>query len=186
MRELDRRIATLRLRLAEISAREDQIRSLQRQFRGQLERLMDFAIFDRGDLDSALSMAEDVESRLDLSERTLGHLLAIKSRGQHELNALLLTSSIEAAKADIAELETRLNRLDEEIEGLGETATGREPATQVEGEDRLVQLRAQHDQVLDEIRRLRQDISEASDAAARTVSERTSQASPGAVRPGPS
>lgn len=186
MRELDRRIAMLRLRLAEISAREDQVRSLQRQFRGQLERLMDFAIYDRGDLDTALSMAEDVESRLNESERTLGHLLAIKSRGQDELNALLLTSSIEAAKTDIAELETQVNRLDEEIESLGHNASGREPVVQKEGEDRLSQLRAQHDKLDGEIRRLRQAISEASDAAARTVAERTRHASPGTVRPGPS
>lgn len=176
MRELDRRIATLRLRLAEIKAREDQIAALQNQLRGQLDRLMDFAVFERGDLDTALSMAEDVESRISQADRILGHLLTIKTRGQEELDALLLTGSIEAAKANVAELETQLYQLDAEIGEIHEATANREPEFQPHGDDRLTQLRAQHDRLNDEVRRLRQAISDASEEAARSVSRRASRA----------
>lgn len=172
MRELDRRIATLRQRLAEVAAREDQVWALQRQFRSQMERLMDFAVYDRGDLNSALSMAEEVDTRLLQAERTLVHLRKIRARGQEELNALLITSSIEAAKADVAELETQIQQLDVEIGRLQQTAADAEILPQERSEDRLAQLRAQHDRLEVEIRRLRQAISEASDEAARTVAER--------------
>ncbi len=175
MRELDRRIATLRLRLAEISAREDQIRSVQRQFRSQLDKLMDFAIYDRGDLGSALSMAEEVDGRLAQAERTLRHLETIKARGKEELDALLLTGSIEAAKADVAELESQIRDLDAEIGRLQQYPSGDVEGTPGEGVGKLTELRARHDGLDAEIRRLRQAISEASDEAARAVAERASR-----------
>lgn len=176
MRELDRRIATLRLRLAEISAREEQIRSLQRQYRSQLDKLMDFAIYERGDLGSALSMADEVDSRLAEADRTLGYLKTIQARGKEELEALLLTSSIEAAKADVAELEAQIRQLDDEMGSIqGGTESERRPAAPAPKE-RLAQLRAEHEKLEAEVQRLRHDISEASDEAARTVSGRARSA----------
>jgi chromosome segregation ATPase len=172
MRELDRRIATLRLRLAEVAAREDQVSALLRQFRSQLERLMDFAVYDRGDLDSALSMAEEVDARMIQAERSLGHLRRIRARGQEELNALLITSSIEAAKADVAELETQVRQVDAELGRLQQSADDPEILRGERSEVRLAQLQAQHLRLEEEIRRLRHVISEASDEAARTVAER--------------
>ncbi len=177
MRELDRRIAMLRLRLAEVNAREEQIRALQRQFRSQMDRLMDFAIYEHADLGSSLAMAAEVEGRLAEANRTLAHLERIKARGQEELDALLLTSSIETAKADIAELETQLKQLDAEIDRVGAHGSG---AIGVGGEDpgRLADLRARHDRMNAEIKRLRQAISEASDEAARAVAERATRTGP--------
>ena len=177
MRELDRRIAILRLRLAEINAREEQVRATQRQFRGQIDRLMDFAIYDHGDLDSALSMAGEVDSRLTQTELTLRHLETIRGRGQEELKALLLTRSVEQAKAGVAELESQLRDLDAEIGSL-QLSEG-EPGTEElrVSASKLEDLRARHDQIDAEIHRLRQTISAASDEAARAVSERAGQSS---------
>ncbi len=176
MRELDRRIATLRLRLAEVNAREDQVRVVQRQFRAQIDRLMDFAIYDRGDLDSALSMAEEVTTRLEQTDTTLRHLETIKARGQEELNALLITSSIEAAKADVAELETQIKDLDAEMGRLQQLAPGEDPISAAEEDRKLAELRARHEGLDSEIRRLRHAISEASDEAARAVADRARRA----------
>lgn len=175
MRELDRRIGTLKLRLAEIGAREEQVRSLQRQFRGQLERLMDFAIYDHGDLGSALSMADEVDSRLRHTEMTLRHLETIRVRGQEELNALLLTRSVEGAKSDVADLEAQLRDLDAEIERIRETRVAEEVGRPPSDGGKLDDLLTRHDQIGAEIRRLRGVISEASEEAARAVSERASR-----------
>jgi hypothetical protein len=145
---------------------------------------MDFAIFERGDLDSALSMAEDVDSRLGQADRMLGHLQTIKTRGQEELNALLLTGSIEAAKANVAELETQLYQLDAEIEEIDLGDSGPEPSIVAGDEDRLTRLRAQHERLDGEVRRLKQAISEASEEAARSVARRGSRERPGSGSPG--
>lgn len=184
VRELDRRIATLRLRLAEINAREDQIHSLQRQFRSQLDKLMDFAVYDRGDLGSALSMAEEVDGRLAQAERTLRYLETIRARGQEELDALLLTGSIEAAKADVAELESQMRDLDAEIGRLQQYSSGDVEGAPGQEAGKLTELRARHEGLDAEIKRLRQAISEASDEAARAVAERASRAAQRTARTG--
>lgn len=183
MRELDRRIAILRLRLAEISAREEQIQALKRQYKSQLDKLMDFAIYERADLDTALSMAGEVDSRLAAADRTLVHLETIKARGKAELDALLLTGSIEAAKADVAELETRLGQLDQELARLENAASVGGAPSEAGGDDALRQMKAQRQALSAEIRRLRNVISEASDEAARTVAERTRRSEERATQP---
>jgi len=180
MRELDKRIANLRLRLAEIRSRQEQLTALRRQFRAQLDRVLDFAVYERGDLDSALSMAEDVDTRLTQTEHTIRHLEVIRARCQEELDALLLTSSIETAKTELAELETRLRELEVQ---MGE-AKGAPPvpsgigahAVEGGGADRAT-LETEHRRIDAEIRRLRQTISEASEQAARAVSTRRRVAS---------
>ncbi len=175
MHELDKRIANLRLRLAEIRSRQEQLTAMQRQFRAQLDRVLDFAVYERGDLDSAISMASEVDVRLAETERTMRHLATIRARCQEELDALLLTSSIETAKAELAELETRLRNLEAEIEELQKV-----PAIEGEGqlpaeggkETRGAQLQIERDHLEEEIKQLRRTISQASDQAARAVSER--------------
>ncbi len=141
MREIDRRIASLRLRLAEVSAREDQLKALQRQFKGQLEKVTEYAVYDRGDLDAALAAAEEVEARLRQTESTLRHLGIIRARGQEELDALLLTRSIEVAKTDLAELEERLREMEAELERV--RAAGEEP----ENRQRQAELQVEHTRI---------------------------------------
>ncbi len=168
MRELDRRIATLRLRLAEISSREEQLRGLQRQFRGQLERITDFAVYQNGDLGSALSMAEEVDTRLAQTERTLHHLNAIRARVREELDALLLTRGVDAARSELAKLESQRQALEEELAALDQGTPL--PLTAQTGGERRAELESQLAQIDAEMARLRRTISEASDAAARAVS----------------
>jgi hypothetical protein len=148
MQQLDRRIATLRLRLAEIRSQEDKMRALQRQFSAQVDKVVEFAIRENSDLEGALNMLGEVDARQDQAERALRHLAAIRARAQEELDALVLTRSIEIAKAELAALEEERRHL--EVQG---------------NHERLPDLDA-------DIRRLRQKISDASEEAARTVSAR--------------
>ena len=171
MRQLDKRIVTLRLRLAEISSREEQLKALRRQFKAQVEKVAEFALYENGDLDAALSMADEVDTRRVQTEGTLRNLDAIKARCKEELQALLLTKSIETAKTELTELETRRRELDAEIERLREEEPAQpEPEG---GEPRTVVLERQRAEIEAEIRRLRAVIDEASDQAGRAVSSRS-------------
>ncbi len=173
MRELDKRIATLRFRLAEIRAREDQAKLQQRQFKNQQERITDFAIYENGDLEATLSMAEEVDSRLAQVERTLRYLAAIRTKGQEELDALLLTRSIEEAKAALTTLQAKHRQLGEELAQLDRAAeTG---SIQVE---RREELQAQRTEAEAGMKRLRESIGEASEAAARAVAAHLSSTKP--------
>ena len=171
MRELDKRIANLRLRLAEIRSRQEQMVALERQFRAQLDKVLDFAVYERGDLDSALSMAEDIDTRLGGVSRASRHLETIRVRCQEELDALLLTSSIETAKAELAELEGRLREVESEMAGQKTlVATGQpEDRAEEEAETRRSRLALEHARIDAEIKQLRRTISEASDQAAKRV-----------------
>jgi DNA repair exonuclease SbcCD ATPase subunit len=175
MQQLDKRIVTLRLRLAEIRAREDQQKALRHQFRGQMEKVVDFAARENSDLDAALSMLDEIDTRYDQVERTLHHLQAIKAKAQEELDALVLTRSIEAAKQELAGLEEEKQRLEAEIHQMGSAALHSVPIARGE---RLTesQLRERLSDIETEIRYLRQKISDASEEAARTVSSRLRQA----------
>ena len=177
MRELDKRIATLRLRLAEIESRQEQLRDLQRQFKSQLDRIVEFTVKENGDLDTALSMSDEVEARLAQTERSLKILSSIKARGQEELEALQLTRSVDAAKAELAELEERHRQLENELSSFG-VATAAMARTSAAKDEKRVQLEAQRDQLEGEMKRLRRVIDEASDAAARAVSSKTRKSRP--------
>lgn len=171
MQRLDKRIAILRLRLAEIRAREDQLKSLQRQYEGQIDRIVEFAVQENSDLDAALSMIEEVDARRAQAGRASGQLEVIKARAQEELDALLLTRGIESAKAEIADLEVRRRQLDAEISRLRQS--GNDASQQVTtGAPDASQLTRSAEDLDGEIRRLRQLISDASEAAARAVSRR--------------
>ncbi|HEX2924022.1 MAG TPA: hypothetical protein VHS28_08360, partial [Chloroflexota bacterium] len=115
MRELDRRIAALRLRLAEINSRHEQLQTLQKQFRDQISSIVDFAALENRDLSSVLSMAEEVDTRLRQTEQTLRLLEAIRARGEEELETLLLTRTVDNTKAELAERANQLQHVRDEI-----------------------------------------------------------------------
>ncbi|MGE5618471.1 MAG: hypothetical protein ACM3US_04350 [Sphingomonadaceae bacterium] len=173
MRELDRRIATLRLRLAEIGSRLDQLNTLQRQYKNQMDRIADYALFENGDLDSAISMADEVETRLAQAERAIRLLTIIRTRAQDELDTLLLTRGVDTARSELSQLEERRRALESELSTLEAEHPKESGAAD---ETRRAALMSQLGQIDHEMRRLRQTISEASEAAARTVSARKRRA----------
>jgi len=91
MQEMDRRVALLRLLLADITAREGQAREAHEQLHGQLTRIVDFTVRQNAGVGHALSAMEEVEERLAQQEAMLRHLALLRVRAQGELQALLVT-----------------------------------------------------------------------------------------------
>ena len=103
--EMQKAITRLRLTLASLRGKEEELRSLSRQFKRQLERAPSSAIHGGASLDTALSAMQEIQERLDGVETRRKHLAAIKERALRELQALQLTDKIEQAKAELAALK---------------------------------------------------------------------------------
>lgn len=154
MQEMDRRIALLRLLLADISARERQAREAQSQLRGQLTRIVDFTVRHNAGVSHALSSMEEVEERLAQQEQMLRHLTLLRVRAQGELQALLLTRGVSDARSKLIELEQRRAQL---------TSSGAAPASDTaDAKDEVAAIDA-------EIGELQGLIQRASDAAVRSL-----------------
>ena len=104
MVQLRQATASLRLVLADLMGKEDQLETMIRQFRTQLDRLPRQAIYGRTTLDLALSAMAEIQERLDHAKLTRQHLLAIVQKATDELRALELTQQIEEAKCALEEL----------------------------------------------------------------------------------
>src|SRR5207253_3493203 len=109
----DAAIARLRLFLADIEGKEKQLQAVRRQFRDQMERVIGFALYHEASVDQTISMMGDVNEREREVERMLGHLVRLRDRVQAELESLVLTRGIEAAKAELADLEARKSDLEQ-------------------------------------------------------------------------
>ncbi len=96
----------MRLFLAEIHSREEQLDSMIRQFRTQLNRLPRQAMYGRTTLDMVLSSMAEIQERLNYTQVTKQHLLAIKQRATDELSALELTRKVEEAKEALKDLKS--------------------------------------------------------------------------------
>ena len=104
MVQLRQATASLRLVLADLMGKEDQLETMIRQFRTELDRLPRQAIYGRTTLDLALSAMAEIQERLDHAQLTRQHLLAIVQKATDELRALELTQQIEEAKCALEEL----------------------------------------------------------------------------------
>ena len=101
------RQARLRLFLADIKSREEQLDGMVRQFRTQLNRLPRQAMYGQTTLDIVLSSMAEVQERLNYTQVARQHLLAIKQRATDELSALELTQKVEEAKEALKDLKSR-------------------------------------------------------------------------------
>ena len=107
MVQLRQATARLRLFLAEIKSREEQLDSTIRQFRTQLNRLPRQAMYGRITLDIVLSSMAEIQERLNYAQATRQHLLAIKQKATDELSALELTQKVEEAKEALKDLKSK-------------------------------------------------------------------------------
>ena len=94
---MQRTIEQLRLLLATIRCKEEELGSRAHRFRRQLDHTTASAIRG-GPLDSSLSMMSEIQERMDDGQRTRSHLDAIKTKAQDEVQALELTGGVEQAK----------------------------------------------------------------------------------------
>ncbi|MCE2463407.1 MAG: hypothetical protein J4F46_05780 [Dehalococcoidia bacterium] len=107
MVQLRQATARLRLFLAEIRSREEQLDNTIRQFRTQLNRLPRQAMYGRITLDIVLSSMAEIQERLNYAQATRQHLLAIKQKATDELSALELTQKVEEAKEALKDLKSK-------------------------------------------------------------------------------
>jgi len=152
MQKIDITIARLRLLLAELGAKEEQYAAMGRQFRGQLRRAIEYSIYGDASLDGTLGLMDEIQQRIAQAEVALRDLNLIRAKAERELESLQLTKRIEAAKKELAELLAR----QAELARLGADEPARSAAPEI-GE---------------QIERLRQQINEASEQAAKSLSNR--------------
>lgn len=184
MQEMDRRVALLRLLLADITRRERETSEAITQLRKQLTRVVDFTVQYNGSVVGALSSLAEVEERLVQQESTLRHLLMLRERASAELQALLVTRGVTDAHTRLAELEAQrrelvdagdvITALSESLDTGGDTIRDLTPANADPGsmkssaqdacerEQRIAEIDA-------EVAELQAHIQAASEAAARAV-----------------
>ena len=105
MSQLQQTMATLRMTLAEIQNKEQQLDALIGQFRTQLQRLPRQVIYGATPLDISLSSMGEIEERLADTEATRSRLLAIKKTAMEELAALESVKQVDEAKQSLTNLK---------------------------------------------------------------------------------
>lgn len=115
MVQIDSAMAKLRLFLAELKNKENHLDAQLRQFRQQINRAPQQAIYSRLPLEASLNVMSEVQERLDRIEMERKHLLMIKERANRELEALQLTRQVEDAKDTLAKLQSLQSKESETI-----------------------------------------------------------------------
>ena len=180
MQETDRRIALLRLLLADIMGRERETNDAVTQLRKQLARIVDFTVQYNGSVAGALSSLSEVEERLTQQETALRHLEMLRKRASGEIQALLVTRGVANARARLAELEAQRHTLvsvaaaPPEVGTMEGDSLNLLTSTNSEGiitsPSQEVREREQHIAEIDaEIAELQAQIQAASEAAARAL-----------------
>jgi len=106
--QMNRAMAALKLSLAEMRARNDQLKALIRQFETQLKRIPRQAMYGRAPLNLALGSMAEIEERLLHSQTQRRHLLTIMEQARLELEALVLVQRVESAREQLVQLRKQL------------------------------------------------------------------------------
>jgi len=104
--EMQKAITGLRLLLASIKGKEDEMDALVRQFKRQLERAPRHAVHGGNPLDATLSIMGEIQERLDGAEKARSHLDMIKRQAESELEALNITGRINDAREELSALKS--------------------------------------------------------------------------------
>ena len=103
--QLEQAMATLRLSLAEIRNKEDQLDAQVSQFQTQLRRLPRQVVYGQTSLELSLTAMGEIEERLDDAAANRRRLLAIKDTATQELEALQLLKRVDEARSKLAGLK---------------------------------------------------------------------------------
>ena len=118
--QLQQTKATLRISLAEIKNKEDQLDAMISQFRTQLRRLPRQVVYGKTSLDASLTAMGEIDERLADVLVTRERLLAIKKTVMEELEALEVIQQVDEARRSLAELKQRIPVPGQEEESLAE------------------------------------------------------------------
>ena len=108
--QLQQAMASLRLSLAEMRHKEEQLDASINQFRAQLRRLPRQTIYGRAPLDMALSAMGEIEERLRDAEDNRRRLLTVKKAALDELAALESVQQVDEARKALAQLRQQFGR----------------------------------------------------------------------------
>ena len=103
--QLEQAMATLRLGLAEMRNKEDQLDQLVNQFQTQLRRLPRQVVYGQASFELSLAAMGEIEERLDDAVANRRRLLAIKDTAIQELEALQLLKRVDEARSKLASLK---------------------------------------------------------------------------------
>src|SRR6478752_2936731 len=118
MQELEKRIGHLRILLADIKGKQEQLVGMESQYRAQLSRIVEFVIYHEGDVGNALSLMAEVQAKLDEVVQTAAHLVMLESKSNMELEVLLLTKRVAEARSQLAGLLERQHELSARLSAL--------------------------------------------------------------------
>ena len=117
MPQMQQAISNLRLLLASVKAKDEELEALARQFRRQLERAPRYAIQGGNPLEATLNLMGEIQERLDSVEEQRKHLSAVRRQVETELVALNITEKIAQAKEELAQLSASRDAGEEVDEG---------------------------------------------------------------------
>lgn len=120
MSQLQQTMATLRMSLAEMQNKEQQLDTLINQFRTQLQRLPRQVVYGRTPLDVSLSSMGEIEERLADTEATRRRLLAIKKTAMEELAALESVKQVDEARSSLSSLKRQVRTGSDDAETQAE------------------------------------------------------------------
>ena len=140
-------MAALRLSLAEIRHKEEQLDATIAQFRTQLRRLPRQTIYGHASLDMALSAMGEIEERLADAEENRRRVLVIKQAAQDELAALESVQQVDEARKALAQLKQQ--------------QAGRPPSSDGSNDDTAAEIRRLEQFIAQHSRRAEQTITAA-------------------------
>ncbi len=103
--QLEQAMATLRLGIAEMRAKEEQLDAQINQFRTQLRRLPRQVVYGQASLEFSLTAMGEIDERLEDAVANRRRLLAIKDTAIQELEALQLLKRVDEARSKLASLK---------------------------------------------------------------------------------
>ena len=114
--QLEQAMATLRLGIAEMRNKEEQLDALIGQFQTQLRRLPRQVVYGQTSLDSSLTAMGEIEERLEDAVANRRRLLEIKRTATQELEALELLKRVDEARSQLAGLKKNGTTAGEDIQ----------------------------------------------------------------------
>ena len=103
--QLEKSLAVLRMGLAEIEHKEQQLNAQISQFRAQLLRVPRQVIYGAAGLEAALAAMGEIEERLADAEAVRRRLRQIKNAAAQELESLLVLKRVDEARANLAAMK---------------------------------------------------------------------------------
>lgn len=103
--QLEKAMANLRIGLAEMQNKEEQLDAQISQFKQQLRRVPRQAMYGQASLDASLAAMGEIEERLANAEAVRRRLLQIKASATQELEALVVLKQVDEAKTKLSALK---------------------------------------------------------------------------------